>query len=605
MTGSRRDWRRLVADEFSALHGARSDKRMSLAEAVRRFVRPGMRINPVSLHARPVAALHELIRCFRGREAGFEFVSSSLSGNHLQLVGAGLLRRAITSFAGEGYPTPGPSPVIARALASGDFELENATMLTISLRLLAGALGLPFLPTRSIAGSDLARELGDAGSWAQVDDPFGDGAAQGVVRACIPDLAFVHAWAADPSGNAVCFPPHQENVYGALAAREGVLLTVHRVVDIDFVRRHAQLVRIPAERVVAVCEAPYGSHPYGHHGVGLAGLRPHANDYPFMVEHRRAQESAQAYADWLERWVYGVDDHAGYLARLGSDRLEALEFLAGADTWQDELEHYGAQLDAVADRPATPSEQMIVQAARLVCERVGHEGYDVVLSGVGQAALAAWLAAHLGRARGLEFALASETGMYGHDPRPADPFLLNFRNLPTTTQLGDVVEMLGIAACGGTNRCLATLGAGQIDRAGNIDSSWNADGSFIVGSGGANDLASAAGELLVVAAQREATFRSRVDFVTCPGERVRHVVSNLGVYERREGELVLTAVFQSAGASAEDVVARVRARCGWGSDLRVAPELAWLAPAEADELTLLRLFDPERAYMGRPADPAT
>ncbi|MEZ4217794.1 MAG: CoA-transferase [Myxococcota bacterium] len=591
-------WRGVVGAKLDRVRDPVADKRCSLREAIERFVRPGMRINPVSLQARPVAALHELMRVFRGAEPGFEFISSSLSGNYLQLVGAGLLRRAIVSFAGEGYPTPGPSPVVARALASGALELENWTMLTISQRLLAGAMGVPFLPTRSLAGSDMARELAEAGCYAEVADPFSEGgAAQGVVRAYAPDVAFVHAWAADPAGNAVCFPPHQENVYGALAAREGVVLTVHEVVDTDFVRRHSHLVRIPAEKVVAVCEAPYGSHPYGNYATGIPELRAYANDYPFMTEHRAAQESDDAYQEWLERWVYSARDPAGYLAKLGRDRLEALEYLAGPETWRAELEHWGDALDGAG--PATDVEEMVVQAARRVRARVRDGGFDLVLSGVGQAALAAWLASHLGEGEGLDFALAAETGMYGHDPRPADPFLVNYRNMPTTTLLSDVVETLGLHACGATNRCLTTLGAGQIDRLGNVNSSWNADGSFIVGSGGANDLANASSELLIVAVQRKGTFRERVDFVTSPGARVATVVSTMGVFEKRapDGALVLTAVFERAGATREEAVEKIRARCGFA--LEVADALERLAPATDEELALLRVFDPARAFLGK------
>ena len=111
------DWRQIVRDRIGPVHAPHADRRMPLAEAIRRFVQPGMCLNPVSLQARPVAALHELIRQFHGRAPRFTFVSSSLSGNYLQLLGAGLLERAIVSYAGEGYPTPGPSPVVARALA--------------------------------------------------------------------------------------------------------------------------------------------------------------------------------------------------------------------------------------------------------------------------------------------------------------------------------------------------------------------------------------------------------------------------------------------------------------------------------------------------------
>jgi len=605
-------WRELVASRIGPVHDPTADKRCTLREAIERHVRPGMRLNPVSLQARPTAALHELIRVFGGGDPGFEFISSSLSGNYLQLVGAGLLRRAIVSFAGEGYPTPGPSPVVGRSLAEGAFELENWSMLTISQRLLAGAMGVPFLPTRSLAGSDMARELRESGGYAEVLDPFsesesGEAEFQGVVRAYQPDIAFVHAWAADPAGNAICFPPHQENVYGALGAHDGVILTVHRMVDTDFVRAHAHLVRIPAEKVVAVCVVPYGSHPYGNYASGIPELRAYANDYPFMAEHRAAQNSAEAYDAWLDHWIREPRDHDEYLARLGVDRLDALEYLAGPETWREELEHVAEQLDSAG--AATAAEEMIVQAARLVCARVEDGGYPLVLSGVGQAALAAWLAAALGREHGLEFALAAETGMYGHDPRPADPFLINYRNMPTTTLLSDVFETLGLHACGSTNRCLTTLGAGQLDRLGNVNSTWNADGRFIVGSGGGNDLANASAEVMIVATQRKQTFCEQVDFVTSPGDRVRCVVSTMGIFEKlgspsegEDDELVLTGVFESAGDTPGAVVERIQERCGW--PLTVSNDLAWLPRATEEELAMLRVFDPARAFLGKGAQAA-
>ncbi len=89
----------------------------------------------------------------------------------------------------------------------------------------------------------------------------------------------------------------------------------------------------------------------------------------------------------------------------------------------------------------------------------------------------------------------------------------------------------------------------------------------------------------------------KVDFVTSPGDRVSGLVSTHGRYERRDGELVLTGVFQSAGPSPAAVVEEIRARCGWS--LSVANDLAWIAPATGDELAMLRVFDPERFFLGR------
>lgn len=589
------DWRSIVRERIGPVHAPHADKRMPLADAIRRFVRPGMVLNPVSLQARPVAALHELIRQFHGKRPRFTFVSSSLSGNYLQLLGAGLLERAIVSFAGEGYPTPGPSPVVARALAAGDCQFEHWSMLTLSQRLLAGAQGVPFATTRSLAGSDMARELEAQSLYREIDDPFAPGRRQGVIRALQPDLAFVHAWAADPAGSAICFPPHQENVYGALAAKQGVILTVHRVVDTAFVRRHAQLVRIPPERVVAVCEAPYGSHPYGNYAAGIPELTPYANDYPHMREHREAQASAEHYADWLRRWILEPRSHADYVAKLGPARLRELERLAGPETWREELEAHAETLDGLG--PANPIEEMVIQAARVTRERVRAAGHSTLLSGVGQAALAAWLAAHRLREDGVDVTLLAETGMVGHDPRPADPFLINYRNLPTTTQLTDVIEALGLHACGAANRCLATLGAAQVDRFANVNSTRTASGRFLVGSGGANDVANGAAETLLVARQDARAFVERVDFVTSPGDRVSGLVSTHGRYAKRDGELVLTGVFESAGPDPQAVVEAIRARCGFA--LRVADDLAWIPKATDEELAMLRVFDPERFFLGK------
>ncbi|MFN8627083.1 MAG: CoA-transferase [Candidatus Binatia bacterium] len=589
-------WREIVDRRIATVHDSTRDKRMDLAAAVRRFVRPGMKLNPCSLQSRPVAALYEICRQFAGTDPGFEFISSSLSGNYLQLVHLRLLKRAIVSFAGEGYPTPGPSPVMARALARRELELENWTMLTISQRLLAGAMGVPFLPTRSLAGSSMAEDLERVGAYAEVRNPFEPAHVQGVIRAYAPDISLVHAWAADRAGNAVCFPPFQENVYGALAAREGVIVTAHKIVPAEFVRRHAHLVRVPAERVLAVCEVPFGSHPYGNYSAGIPEFVPYANDYEFMLPHRQAQDEEGRYDAWIHEWILDVANQDEYLSRLGRARLDRLYLLGRPDSWRDELHGYAAALDAAP--AAGPIEEMVIQGARTIGERIKARGYKTVLSGVGQAALMAWVAAHRLRQEGVEFAMVAETGMYGHDPRPADPFLLNYWNLPTTTMLTDVIEALGLHGGGATNACLATLGAGQIDQFGNINTTIADDGTFIVGSGGANDIVSSAQETVVVTAQRRQSFVERVHYVTSPGARVTCVLSTMGRFEKRGGErLVLTGYYRNAGRTRDEIVDKIKDRCGWS--LAVADDLEELSPATPEELALLRVFDPERFFLGK------
>jgi acyl CoA:acetate/3-ketoacid CoA transferase beta subunit len=120
----------------------------------------------------------------------------------------------------------------------------------------------------------------------------------------------------------------------------------------------------------------------------------------------------------------------------------------------------------------------------------------------------------------------------------------------------------------------------------------------VTGSGGANDICSAAREVVVTLAQTPARFVDKVPYITAPGRRVNAVVSDLGVFEKPDehGELVLTGL-HGEGAEAP-LVEAARARCGW--DLKVAPRLRRFEPPDGDELRLIRLFDPRRYFLGEP-----
>lgn len=121
------------------------DKVCSLEEAVRKHVHEGM-----SLHfaGRSGALFYQLVREFWGRKADFTVISPYTAGLMLVLIRGGLLKKAVTSYTGNTYPTSGPNPLVQKAYISGAVEFENWTMLTISQRLLAGAMGWDFIPTR-------------------------------------------------------------------------------------------------------------------------------------------------------------------------------------------------------------------------------------------------------------------------------------------------------------------------------------------------------------------------------------------------------------------------------------------------------------------------
>lgn len=569
-------------------------KVMPLGEAVRRFVRPGMTLHVLSTNSRPHAAVRELVRQFAGRDPGWTYVTISVTGISVALVHAGLVKRAVTTFCGDSYPTPGPNPVYLKAYREKTLEIENWSMLTLPLRLKAAAMGVPWHPTRSLVGSSMAEENREV--FQVVDEE----ASLGMVRALEPDLCFAHAWAADPAGNALLAPPYGEDVYGALAAKEGAVVTVERVVSAEFLRRNNHLVRIPSYAVRAVCPAPFGSHPAGMSNRGVPELEAYAEDYDFLNDVRRASRSERDLDRWIEEWILDPPDHEAYLAKLGYDRMLFLKGKVDGDSWQPELAQLSDRIDLEA--PPTAVETMIAVAGRRILQRTLEEGYRTILAGVGASNLAAWLANVKLREQGVDSELMAELGFYGYSPRPADPFIFNFRNLPTCKLLTGIEMTMGVFMGGRTNRCIGALGAGQVDRTGNLNSTKIPGETYLVGSGGANDIASSAREVVVCARQDAARFPARVPYVTSPGRNVSTVVTDLGVLERprplqKGSELVLTGVFPEGGLSLADLARRAAARCGWR--LRVADDVALIPPATAEETALLRIFDPRRQFIGK------
>lgn len=569
-------------------------KVMPMGEAVRRFVRPGMTLHALSSNCRPHALMHEVVRQFWGRDPQFTWVTISATGITVALVHGGLLKRVITTFCGDSYPTPGPNPVYGRAYRDKTLEIENWSMLTLPLRLKAAAMGVPWHPTRSLVGSSMAEENRDFFKLSEED------ASIGMVRALAPDLSLVHAWAADPVGNALFAPPYGEDIYGALAAKEGAILSVERIVTTEFLRRHNHLVRLPSYAVRAVCPAPFGSHPGGMSNRGVPELEAYAEDYEFLEEVRRASRSPETLDRWIREWILDLPDHDAYLRRLGYDRVLFLKGKADGDSWKPELADLLEGLDL--DAPPTPVESMIAVAGRKIAQRSREMGYRTILAGVGASNLAAWLANVSLREEGLESDLMAELGFYGYSPRPADPFIFNFRNLPTCKLLTGIETTMALFMGGLRNQCIGALGAGQVDRTGNLNSTKIPGETYLVGSGGANDIASAAREVIVCARQDAGRFPEAVPYITSPGTRVSTVVTDLGVFEKpgspaENGELVLTGVFPAGDASVENLVRRASERCGW--PLRIADDLALVAPATREEVSLLRLFDPRRQFLGK------
>jgi acyl CoA:acetate/3-ketoacid CoA transferase beta subunit len=489
----------------------------------------------------------------------------------------------ITGYSGDTFPNFTPNPNFARAYERGQVDVEHWSFLAFAQRLEAAARGLPAVTTRSIEGSSMAAN--DA--YARVDTPFGE---VGLLAPLAADVALLHAPVADRAGNVAVHPPLLEGVWGALGARRGTIVTVERVVD--DLRPWAHHVRIPAHRVLAVCEAPLGAHPGGLF-TGDLPVDGYGEDYEFWVEARAAAHSKDqaGYDEWIEDWVLDVETHDQYLDRLGEARVLALRAKADPESWQADVDAHSV------DRESPPNrwELAAVWGARHLAERVRELGADAVLAGAGVANLAAWLGVQLARAAGSDVQLTAEIGLWGYDPVPGDPFVLNHRNFPRSVMLGDAAMVLGGLVGGAGTTTIACLGGAQIDRTGNINSTLVPGGPFLVGSGGGNDVASVAAESVVVATLTPQRTPPECGYVTSPGRSVRALVTDLGMLEKLDSdELVLTSIPEGE-VPVGDRVAAARDACGW--PLEVAAELRELAAPSAEEIGALRAWDPRGWFL--------
>jgi len=191
----------------------------------------------------------------------------------------------------------------------------------------------------------------------------------------------------------------------------------------------------------------------------------------------------------------------------------------------------------------------------------------------------------------------AEVGFFGYLPRPADPFIFNLTNIPTCKMLTDISEIMGLLMGGENQRCMGALSAAQIDRFGNLNSTIVPPHLLITGSGGANDVACGASEVLVTVPHSAMRFVPQVPYITAPGQRIRTLVTTLGLFEKVEEqkEFSLTGVIEDGKSSPDEIRQAIKGQCQW--DLKIVPHLKTIGLPNSAELTLLRLFDPQKFFL--------
>ena len=278
-------------------------KLMPEQEAVGRFVRDGnYLVYDCNLWVRgPNSLVREVIR---QRRRDLWIAAKFTAHDATVLVAAGCVSRIDVGWMEVGR-------VIQEAMADGRVQLIEWSNGALTYRLLAGALGVPFLPLRYVGGTDVFRASGAK----LVEDPYTEQPVC-VVPALNPDGALIHAHQCDEFGNARIFGSGVAPVEAAMASRR-VIVSTEEIVEPDEIRCNPQRTSIPYYLVDAVVHAPFGAYPGsmpGRYGADLAHL----------MELGAAQVQGKM-DEYLEKWVFNVPSDREMLERLvGEQKLEQL-----------------------------------------------------------------------------------------------------------------------------------------------------------------------------------------------------------------------------------------------------------------------------------------
>ncbi len=202
---------------------------------------------------------------------------------------------------------------ICRAVENGWITTDDHSHLGLSLRLLAAGWDMPFMPIRTMAGSDLEYiQTGGAPKFRRIPSPFSDEEI-GVVSALAPDVAVIHVAEADDQGNGII--RGQISVVDAqVRAAKRVIVTAERIVTPAEIVRDNQLVSVPGMLVDQVVHSPYGAYPGGMYSL-------YDEDMELMDQYYEASRTLEGTAAYLAEWIMDIPDHEHYLDRIGSRRL--------------------------------------------------------------------------------------------------------------------------------------------------------------------------------------------------------------------------------------------------------------------------------------------
>jgi glutaconate CoA-transferase, subunit A len=303
-------------ESFRKKNRSMKNKVMPLKAAVALYVNDGdyLGIGGFGSNRTPIAACHEIVR---QKKKGLAFAGHT-STHDFQVLCAGQVFDRLDVAYVVGLEARGLSPSARRYLESGAVEITEWTNYALAVRMKAAAMGVPFLPVRSLMGTDTFKY-----SAAKIiEDPF-TGKKMTLLPALYPDVSVIHAHEADMYGNCRFKGITVSDIELANASKR-LIITTERLITNDEIRRDPTATKIPFYLVDAVCEVPYGAFP---------GTMPYEyfSDEEHLKEWLTVEKDLDTFEAFLKRNIFDCEDHFQYIQENGGmarmQELRAKEFL--------------------------------------------------------------------------------------------------------------------------------------------------------------------------------------------------------------------------------------------------------------------------------------
>ncbi len=283
-----------------------------MKEAVSRWIQDGDSVvmGAALESAIPFSTAHEIIRQGKKDLTLIGPISDMLFD---QMIGSDCVKKVIAAWVGNVIMGVGYN--LRRAVEERvprNIVVEDYTNFSISLALQAGALGIPFIPTKSLLGTGMVSEQQ---SFKEMECPYTQ-EKLALVPALKPDVAIVQAQKADEEGNTHFWGGSGVTKEAALAARK-IIVVVEEIVSKKVIQRDPNRTLIPGFLVSAVVPEPWSAHPSPMQGY-------YNRDHEKYRTYHQESKEREGYLKWLETWVLNVRDRKEYLDLLGEEKKKSL-----------------------------------------------------------------------------------------------------------------------------------------------------------------------------------------------------------------------------------------------------------------------------------------